>query len=78
MDKERAKEVLQMIADDVKADATTFDGQPFTGRTMAEYMGNHGAAIAALCGIVRQMLEEPVSVVAVDPSAGNRESGPRA
>jgi len=48
MNKEKVLEVLQMIADDQKNDSANFDGQPFNGRTVAEYFGNQGAAIAAL------------------------------
>jgi hypothetical protein len=39
-------------------DATEFDGKPFDGRTVAEYFGNQGAAIAALADIVARMLKE--------------------
>ena len=51
-------EVLDMIAKDAKDDATNFDGQPFTGKTMGEYMGNHGASIAKLAEIIKDILEE--------------------
>jgi hypothetical protein len=51
-------EVLKMIADDMKNDAKNFDGRPFNGKTVAEYFGNQGAAIAALANIVRSMLED--------------------
>lgn len=50
-------EVLQMIADDMKADAARFDGQPFNGKTVAEYFGNQGAAIAALAQILKTELQ---------------------
>lgn len=52
-----AQEVCREIAIDMQEDATRFDGQPFTGKTMAEYMGNHGAAIAALAKIIEGMLD---------------------
>lgn len=58
MEKERAIEILKMVAEDVENDAANFDGQPFTGKTMATYMGNHGAAIAAIANVVREMIEE--------------------
>ena len=45
-------EVLDMIIADMKADAEKFDGRPFNGKTVAEYFGNQGAAIAALARIV--------------------------
>ena len=49
--------VLEMIAEDMRKDAENFDGRPFNGKTVAEYFGNHGAAIAALANIVRSILE---------------------
>jgi hypothetical protein len=56
--KERAAEICQTIADDMAADAKAFDGRPFDGRTVAEYFGNQGAAIAALAAIVRNLVLE--------------------
>jgi hypothetical protein len=53
MNASRAIEVLEMIAADMKHDATAFDGKPFNGKTVAEYFGNQGAAIAALADIVK-------------------------
>ena len=50
--------VLEMIITDMKKDAEKFDGQPFTGRTVAEYNGNLGAAIAALAKIIGSILEQ--------------------
>lgn len=54
----RQIEVLNMIAEDMKNDAKEFDGKPFNGRTVAEYFGNQGAAIASLANIVKSILEE--------------------
>ena len=51
-------EVLKMIAEDMKNDAEEFDGRPFNGRTVAQYFGRQGAAIAALANIVKSMLEQ--------------------
>lgn len=51
-----ARDVLKMIAADMEDDARTFDGKPFTGRTVGEYFGNHGAAIASLAEIVATLL----------------------
>lgn len=51
-------EVLKEIAKDMANDAKNFDGKPFNGRTVAEYFGNQGAAIAALADIVRSFLED--------------------
>lgn len=52
------RDVLREIAKDMADDATRFDGQPFNGRTVAEYFGNQGAAIAALARIVETLLQE--------------------
>ena len=46
-----------MVAEDVKRDAKDFDGQPFTGKTMAAYMGNHGAAIAAVANAIKELVK---------------------
>ena len=58
MPEDRRIEVLEMIATDMKNDAKEFDGKPFNGKTVAEYFGNHGAAIAALADIVKSILEQ--------------------
>ena len=57
MDKQEVKKVLEMIAQDQADDAKNFEGQPFTGRTVAEYFGNQGAAIAALAKIIKKLIE---------------------
>ncbi len=51
-------DVLKMIAEDARNDATNFDGQPFTGKTIGTCLGNHGASIAALANILRELLEK--------------------
>lgn len=51
-------EVLDMIAKDMEDDATKFDGQPFDGKTVAQYFGKQGAAISALAKIIKKMIEE--------------------
>ena len=58
MDKPKTISVLEMIAQDMADDAAKFDGQPFTGRTVAEYFGYQGAAIASLAEIIKTILEE--------------------
>ena len=58
MENNRRIEVLEMVAADMKNDAANFDGRPFNGRTVAEYFGNQGAAIATLANIVQSILEE--------------------
>lgn len=55
--KEKIIEVLKMIAEDAKNDATDFDGKPFTGKTVGTYFGNHGASIASLAKIIKEILE---------------------
>ncbi len=54
----RMIEILTDISKDMAEDAKRFDGQPFTGRTVAEYFGNQGAAIAALANVLRALLEK--------------------
>lgn len=56
------KEVCDQIAEDVKNDAVQFDGKPFNGKTVAEYFGYHGAAIAALAEIVKSLIDENESL----------------
>ena len=53
----RAKEIVRDIQQDMANDAINFDGKPFTGRTVAEYFGNQGAAIAAVARVVEKMLD---------------------
>jgi len=54
--KDKRIKVLEKIAKDMKEDATAFDGRPFNGKTVGEYFGNQGAAIAALAKIVKTVL----------------------
>lgn len=58
MDRGKIINTLKMIAEDARSDAASFDGQPFTGKTMGTYMGNHGASIAALANIIKEILED--------------------
>lgn len=51
-------DVLETIAKDMENDAKNFNGRPFTGRTVAEYFGNQGAAIAALAKIIKTIIED--------------------
>ena len=50
--------ILGMIAADMKTDAENFDGRPFNGKTVAQYFGHQGAAIASLANIIKSILEE--------------------
>lgn len=58
MEDDNRIKVLEAIALDVKNDAENFDGQPFNGKTVAEYFGNHGAAIDALSRIMVSILKQ--------------------
>jgi len=49
-------DILDAIAKDQKDDAENFEGKPFNGRTVAEYFGNQGAAIAALAKIIKTLV----------------------
>jgi len=48
---------MNMIIEDMRNDAREFDGKEFNGRTVAEYFGNHGAAIAAIADTLKFILE---------------------
>ena len=50
-------EICREIAQDMANDAKHFDGMLFTGKTVAEYFGNQGAAIAALANIIALHLD---------------------
>ena len=58
MENNRKIEVLEMIAEDMKNDATDFDGRPFNGKTVGKCLGYQGAAIATLANIVQSILEQ--------------------
>jgi len=49
---------LKEIAQDMKDDAKNFDGKPFNGRIVGEYIAYQGAAIAGLAKILIMVLEE--------------------
>lgn len=53
---DRRRWVCQEIARDAEADVTRFELAPFTGKTVAEYMGCQAAAIAALAKLVESLL----------------------
>lgn len=55
-------EVCRMVVKDMKDDVARFDGQPFNGKTVAEYFGNQGAAIAALAKVLEGILSPPTTV----------------
>jgi hypothetical protein len=68
VNKEKVSKVLEMIAQDMKDDAKNFDGEPFTGRTVAEYFGNQGAATTALANIVKDLVNEQAAQQGVQPT----------
>ncbi len=49
--------VLETIAADMRNDAASFDGRPFTGKIVGKYFGNQGQAIAALARIMKSIVE---------------------
>ncbi len=55
---EKKIKVLEMIATDMKNDAESLDGRPFNGKTVAEYFGKQGAAIAALAKVMKLILKK--------------------
>jgi len=50
--------VLKMVEKNMRNDAEKFDGRPFNGKTVGEYFGNQGAAIAVLAKIIKSILEK--------------------
>ena len=50
--------MCSLIAADVEKDAQEFDGKSFDGKTVATYFGYHGAAIAALANIIKQLIKD--------------------
>ena len=56
--------VLEMIMQDMENDAKKFDGQPFTGKVVAEYFGHQGAAISALANSVIPIFETTDAIIA--------------
>jgi hypothetical protein len=54
----KMRSVCREVRQDMANDARDFDGKPFDGRTVAEYFGNQGAAIAALANILDEVLAE--------------------
>lgn len=71
MNEKEIVETLEMIAQDMRDDAENFDGKPFTGRTVAEYFGNQGAAIAALANIVKDLVNEEAAQPSAQRTVGN-------
>ena len=57
MNIEKMIKTCEAIAADAENDAKEFDGKPFNGRTVAKYFGYHGASIANLAEILKEILE---------------------
>ena len=56
--KQQQESILNMIIKDTEDDAKEFDGRSFNGKTVAEYFGNQGAAIARLAEIMKDIIGE--------------------
>ena len=56
--------VLEEIQRDAARDVERFEGAPFTGKTVAEYLGCQAAAISALARVVATLL--PSEAVPLD------------
>jgi len=54
--------ILEMIMKDMAEDARRFDGEPFNGKVVAEYLGCQGAAISALARIHKSLLEALIKI----------------
>lgn len=55
--KEQLIKICDNVAKATKEDATNFDGQLFTGKVVATYLGYQGASIAALATILKEVIE---------------------
>jgi hypothetical protein len=58
MNKKRMIDVLNMITHDTADDVERFEGLPFTGKTVGEYLGCISASITALANIIKEILEQ--------------------
>lgn len=57
MKKDSLIQICNQIAIDMEKDARDFDGRPFDGKTVAEYMAYQGAAIKALSDVLKTVIE---------------------
>ncbi len=55
-DIDRLITICESVSADVENDAREFDGRAFDGKTVATYVGYHGAAIKALSDVMKAML----------------------
>jgi hypothetical protein len=65
---DRRRWVLEEIQRDARRDVERFEGQPMTGKTVAEYMGCQAAAIAALARVVATLLPTEAAAAKNEPS----------
>lgn len=54
--KEQIIKLCNTIIADMQSDASSFDGKPFNGRTVGEYLGNQAAAISALAIMIKEVV----------------------
>ena len=54
---DRALAVISAIRQDLEADCVRHEGQPFTGRNVAEQFGELAAAVDAIARIVGDLIE---------------------
>ena len=52
----KARRALELIAEDMQADARAIDNKPFTGKVVGEAIGRLCGAIASLTGIIADFL----------------------
>ena len=61
--KDKLIKICEQVSKDMENDAKNFDGKPFTGKTVAEYLAYQGAAISALADVIKSMLERPETIL---------------
>ena len=49
--------ICEQVAANMENDAREIDGKPFDGKTVGTYFGYQGAAIMALSGVVKKLVE---------------------
>ncbi len=50
--------VMDMVSKDVEKDVADFEGKEFTGKNVAEWMGNLSAAVQAVANAVKGIVDE--------------------
>jgi hypothetical protein len=54
----RMSEVTGMIIEDMPKDVAALEGKPFNGKNVSEMFGTQAATIAALAGIVKELVDD--------------------